>query len=116
MPIIYLTQAETESLAGFLENELPPIARQVENMEIFGTCDQPTIELIKRDLEIRLAALDRLKAAESQAPLWEQIRQKALDLSWAIEKLPASELQTEISLMASDLYSELDRRLGAGSQ
>jgi len=37
----------------------------------------------------------------------DQIKQKALELCWKIETLPASELQTEISIMASDLHSEI---------
>lgn len=37
-----------------------------------------------------------------------QIKQKALELCWKIETLPASELQTEVSIMASELYSEIE--------
>jgi hypothetical protein len=36
-----------------------------------------------------------------------QVKQKALELCHKIETLPASELQTEISIMASDLYHEI---------
>lgn len=37
----------------------------------------------------------------------DRIKQKTLELCWKIEALPASEAQTEISIMASDLYSEI---------
>ncbi len=33
--------------------------------------------------------------------------QKSLELCWEIEKLPASELQTKVSLMASEIYQQL---------
>jgi DNA repair exonuclease SbcCD ATPase subunit len=39
----------------------------------------------------------------------DQIKQKALELCWKIEALPASEQQTEISVMASELKSEVER-------
>jgi hypothetical protein len=36
------------------------------------------------------------------------IAQKALELCWEIEKLPASEQQTKVSVMASELRQALD--------
>ena len=41
----------------------------------------------------------------------QELRQKSLELCWAIEELPASEQQTKISLMASELSSQLARQL-----
>jgi hypothetical protein len=38
------------------------------------------------------------------------IRQKALELCWEIEKLPASEQQTKISIMASDLLAAITKQ------
>ena len=37
-----------------------------------------------------------------------EIPQKALELCWEIEKLPASEQQTKISIMASELHRLVD--------
>lgn len=36
------------------------------------------------------------------------IHQKSLELCWEIEKLPASELQTKVSIMASELSREVN--------
>lgn len=36
-----------------------------------------------------------------------KLQQECLELCWEIEKLPASELQTKISLMASELSQKL---------
>lgn len=40
-----------------------------------------------------------------------QIKQEALKLCWKIEELPASELQTEISIMANELKDKLGGQL-----
>lgn len=37
------------------------------------------------------------------------VRQKMLELCWKVETLPASELQTEISVMASGLLAEVEQ-------
>ncbi len=40
----------------------------------------------------------------------EELKQAALNLCYEIEKLPASEQQTKISIMASDLHHKIDSR------
>lgn len=49
---------------------------------------------------------------ENETPyFYKSIDQKALELCREIEKLPASELQTKISLMASELRYAINRTL-----
>lgn len=58
-------------------------------------------------LDVSKKAMAYLKILSGQKVKIDGIKQKMLELCWKIEALPASEAQTEISIMASDLYSEI---------
>lgn len=59
------------------------------------------------------AAHARAGEAERERDALAALKEPALELCWEIEKLPASELQTKISIMASELFKKLPAHIGA---
>lgn len=62
----------------------------------------------------RLIELECLEVASKTVVTDSTITFKALELCWEIEKLPASELQTKLNLMANDLHRLLLNRAISG--
>lgn len=63
------------------------------------------------DIAPRITELASYMEAERDALA--ALKEPALELCWEIEKLPASELQTKISVMASELFKKLPAHIGA---